>query len=320
MNQAPSIDRAALLLVSEGQRSKIKTALAKVAEISPERADAALQSLVQKGFVALAKRDLALTEKGRAWLAGVPDWILKLSAVPRVRAWAALEYLNISDKDRQQPQLTNANVVRACIVAKSLAEDRFRGILGTPTATIEAAMRAVVEVQLRSAIGLDLPPMSEKFEGFKDPLLRQIFLQFESDVGEDIHVGFQRLLLRINTSFTGAAHSPWGMIFATENENPMLAATAVRSTGFLGKLGQTLSTAAARTPSGWVPISVAWDLFRASEPITLSDFKDRLLQEARNGSVELNPLSVSSLLAARVREQSETVMGGRKFHYLRLAA
>lgn len=184
------------------------------------------------------------------------------------------------------------------------------------------AARAITETFLLEQIpGLALQSASPS--AFSDPVLKAVFSSATGN-SVDLNDGFEKIIQRRVNDFLGnSPQQKWKAFLracAVQNLSAVVERMRSRQAGgdFFGKLSRALSERSFRTPSGWIAISEAHRAFSATDPISLSEFKDLIAEGATEGIVELSPISVGSLIKEETQSRSELGIGGLTFHLLRM--
>jgi hypothetical protein len=224
------------------------------------------------------------------------------------------------NKSEQPIQLTNIDAVVCLLAARLGAPHRSVGLRLTAKATEGASARALAEELVQQRFKeINLPARSASGAAITEPMLIDVVCGVYG--GTTLREAAYSLVQKVlNVVLTGTPQQRWtafavaAMAFLGTSDHD----AAFSDDDFVRLLQKAVGPYLAKAPSGLVPISEAYRLFELQGPrMELEEFKNRVVAATRDQKVELTPLSVASLLPSEVRRLSETLLGGRAFHFLR---
>jgi|CXWL01.1.fsa_nt_gi hypothetical protein len=285
--------------------------------------DQFLGAAARSGLVENAERPF-VTAEGQRQL----DRIFPASVRPRempardfARVLAAARLLETKVSASTLSQLKDVGTMTACLAAKLHAPERFRGLMATKSQTRIACMRAVAEHCLSKFLGEGGVQHAESYRLPIDPIVLDLFRHETGLPDCTPEDGFAALLRPwLKTTLIGSPQARWSAILVSAAGERMLAKTStlIQPAQFMAALQDATRLAASQSPSGWLTIAEAYDKYRAKRDITFGEFKAKLADAALDGDIELSPVNMASSLPDKIRERSETTVGGRIFHFLRI--
>jgi hypothetical protein len=287
-----------------------------------------VEQLSSQGLLSKAGRKFEVSQDGQAaigrlWASENRPPKLKAPDLAKIVLIGSALGMDLNRCAQKSLQLASLPTAICLIAAKVEAPKRSVALQARATVTQSAATRAVIEQLVQDRVpgiqikqSADTKPVTDPIlvdlacgiAGLKDGCgaYEATVSVLERSVGRDLLTGSPQ-------------QSWWNLVSAIMalQPNSQLSSVYGSNDTFASQLSLAIAPSAARAPSGLVAISEAHRLFSLSHPnIGLSQFKDWVVAAAQQGKIELTPLSVASLLPSEIRRMSETMVGGRPFHFL----